>query len=69
MGSYLTIVTVCKISLTIEKPCYNSPMFNKPNKVQTMSDNAKFILGLAYIAGMVALGFVLIAAYFDVLVK
>lgn len=44
-------------------------MFNKPNKVKTMSDNAKFILGLVYIAGMVALGLVLIASYFDVLVK
>ena len=53
----------------MEKPCYNAPMFNKPNKVQTMSDNAKFILGLAYIVGIVTLGLVLIAAYFDVLVK
>ena len=34
-----------------------------------MSDNAKFVLGLVYIAVSVTLGLVLIAAYFDVLVK
>lgn len=34
-----------------------------------MSDNAKFILGLAYIVGIVTLGLVLVASYFDVLVK
>jgi hypothetical protein len=34
-----------------------------------MSDNVKFVLGLVYISGMVALGFVLIASYFDVPVK
>jgi hypothetical protein len=34
-----------------------------------MSDNQKFISGLAIIISMVALGFVLVAAYFDVLVK
>ena len=44
-------------------------MFNKPSKVTTMSDNAKFILGLVYIGAMVTLGLVLIASYFDVLVK
>ena len=42
---------------------------DKPNKVHTMTDNVKFILGLAYIVGFVTLGLVLIAAYFDVLVK
>ena len=44
-------------------------MFNKPNKVNTMSDNAKFVVGILIIAGMIALGFVLIASYFDILVK
>jgi hypothetical protein len=34
-----------------------------------MSDNVKFAVGLAIIAGMVALGFALVASYFDVLVK
>jgi hypothetical protein len=34
-----------------------------------MTDNQKFIAGLVIIAGMVALGFVLVASYFDVLVK
>ena len=34
-----------------------------------MSDNAKFVAGILIIAGMVALGFVLIASYFDILVK
>lgn len=34
-----------------------------------MSDNAKFTAGLAIIVGMVTLGFVLVASYFDVLVK
>lgn len=52
----------------MEKACYNAPMFNQSIR-HTMSDNVKFILGLAYIVGIVALGLVLIAAYFDVLVK
>lgn len=51
------------------KPCYNSPLFNKTIKVNTMSDNAKFVAGILIIACMVALGFVLVASYFDVLVK
>jgi hypothetical protein len=34
-----------------------------------MSDNVKFAVGLAIIIGIVALGFVLVASYFDVLVK
>jgi len=34
-----------------------------------MSDNAKFVAGMLIIVGMVALGFVLVASYFDILVK
>jgi hypothetical protein len=34
-----------------------------------MSDNAKFVAGILIVAGMIALGFVLVASYFDVLVK
>ena len=44
-------------------------MFNKTNKVNTMSDNAKFVVGILIIVGMIALGFVLIASYFDILLK
>jgi hypothetical protein len=35
----------------------------------TMSDNVKFVSGILIVLGMVALGFILIASYFDVLVK
>jgi hypothetical protein len=34
-----------------------------------MSDNVKFAAGLFIIVSAVALGFVLVASYFDVLVK
>jgi hypothetical protein len=50
------------------KPCYNGCIINKP-KGFTMSDNAKFVAGIVIILAIAALGFVLIAAYFDVLVK
>lgn len=53
----------------MEKLCYNEYMLNKPNKVNTMSDNAKFVAGIIIILSSGALGFILIAAYFDVLVK
>ena len=53
----------------MEKLCYNASMFNEKPKGFTMSDNVKFVIGLVYIAVMVALGLVLIASYFDVLVK
>jgi hypothetical protein len=55
--------------LTMPKACYNAYMFNKPNKVDTMSDNAKFVAGIIIIVTIAALGFVLVASYFDVLVK
>lgn len=44
-------------------------MFNKPHKVNTMSDNVKFVVGLAIIVSMIAVGFILVASYFDILVK
>jgi hypothetical protein len=34
-----------------------------------MSDNVKFVVGILIIGGMIALGFVLVASYFDILVK
>lgn len=34
-----------------------------------MSDNVKFVSGILIVLGMAALGFVLVASYFDVLVK
>ena len=36
-------VTVCKSLLTMEKPCYNAPMFNKPTRglqCQTMQNSS-----------------------------
>ena len=55
--------------MTRAKPRYNSSMFNKPSKVKTMSETSKFIMGIVYIIATVTIGLILIAAYFDVLVK
>ncbi len=44
-------------------------MFNKPHEVNTMSDNVKFVAGILILVGIVALGFILVASYLDVLVK
>jgi hypothetical protein len=44
------------------KPCYNSPMFNKPNKVNTMRDYlTAIVIGLLLTVGALA--------YFDILIK
>jgi hypothetical protein len=50
------------------KQCYNGCIINKPKGLY-MSDNAKFVAGIVIILAIAVLGFVLIAAYFDVLVK
>lgn len=34
-----------------------------------MSDTSKFIMGIVYIIATVTIGLILVAAYFDVLVK
>ena len=49
-------VTVCKSLLTMEKPCYNAPMFNKPVKVNTMKDFILAVFFFALIGVLLALG-------------